>query len=490
MVAGRLIILFLLFQINLTAFSQKMNFREVDSTTFAMYNENDWKGLIHYGKQSLWQGIDYYYLRMRLGLAFMETQNYFLASKQFEKAVGYNSASNDAWELWYRSLELSGRHDLKDALEKKMPEPRRDKIAKAKNTFLEMVYMEGGVLANNNFDKNSSVNIMGKDKLYGEQLLYGNGIYGHAGIRLRVSGNLKLYLGYNFLDTEVKKKFQYTTFSAVPNSAVVESWGYSKWYDFPVESNERIFQYKVKQNEVYSNLTYTFRNGLQIVPAFHWSQLNFKVVQARYETETASDTAIFINEGQLTGWFSYNRPLYIFTEENVNTNDYLFSLSLNQPFSVFEAGISAAWSKYDQMEFYQFDGRLYYYPFGNLDFYGLSELRYFKANWDDRLIYNQMLGLKIASWLWTEAGYTHGDLSFTSENYGLTIFSTTDEIKYRISGRLIFPVNKHITLNLRYQLLERKGLYSEARATDPRTYVIKEFDYQQQNIIGGIQWSF
>lgn len=490
MVVRRLIILILLIQLYVPAFSQEYSFKEVDSTTYSMYASKDWKGLTGYGRKSIRQGVDYYYLRMRLGLALMERGNYMQASEHFKKATDFNRSGNDVWELRYRSLDLSGKDDLKDAMVKRMPEPVKEKLSLSRKPVIDMAYIEGGALVNNNFEKNGSMDIMGFDKIYGEQLLYGTGLYGHAGVRIRISGNLKLYLGYNFLDTEVKKRFQYTTFSAVPDSTVPETWGYSMYYDFPVENNEKVFNYKVKQDEFYANMSYTMGNGLQIIPAFHWSNLSFKVIQSRYAAETASDTAFYIDQEQIVGWFSYNKPEYTFKEKNVSTNDFLYSLSLNQSFSVFEAGVSAIYSRLDQMEFYQFDGRLYYYPFGNLNFYGLSEVRYFNTEWDDRMIFNQMLGVKIVSWLWAEAAYTHGDLSFSSENYGLTIFSTTDEIRYRISGRLIFPLGEHLTLNFRYQLLERNGIYMEARSAGPGTYGKKEFTYQQQNIIGGLQWNF
>ena len=44
-------------------------FINVDTNTYNLYLEKDWDELIREGKRALRQDIDYYYLRMRIGIA-------------------------------------------------------------------------------------------------------------------------------------------------------------------------------------------------------------------------------------------------------------------------------------------------------------------------------------------------------------------------------------------------------------------------------------
>ena len=235
------------------SFSQEMNYKEADSITYANYINGEWEELIRTGKITLENGIDYYYLRMRLGIAEMERGKYIQALKHFRKALNFNDRSLDAWKYMIKAMVLSGRNDQLDALRKHMPENFNTTELRRNNRFLEKVYLESGTLTNGNFDKKSNMNIMGRERIYGEQLIYGSGIYSHAGARFILTKNLKLYTGYNFLETRMKKRFQYTTYSAVPDSIAYYPWGYSKYYDFIEETGEKVFDYDVRQNELYFN---------------------------------------------------------------------------------------------------------------------------------------------------------------------------------------------------------------------------------------------
>ena len=75
------------FAINATA----QSFMKIDSATYAQYLERDWPALIRNGRKALGQGVDYYYLRMRMGIAFYEQKNYRTASGHFRKALEFNN---------------------------------------------------------------------------------------------------------------------------------------------------------------------------------------------------------------------------------------------------------------------------------------------------------------------------------------------------------------------------------------------------------------
>ncbi|MBU2650348.1 MAG: hypothetical protein KKA81_05395 [Bacteroidetes bacterium] len=488
---GRLVMLVLVIFTGMQAgFSQERTFHASDSITYSLYLHQDWDRLVKKGKEALGAGTDYFYLRMRLGIAYYEKHNYIEAARQFRRALDFNSLDKDAWTYYYYSLKFSGQNDVITSVNRKIPSFLKQSLKIPENKFLEMVYAEGGLLTTNNISKNSDLNIMGKDQIYGEQLLYGNGRYAHAGVRFRLSDRVKMYVGYNFIEADMRKRFEYTLYEAKVDSVVYESWGYSKYYSFPVTDNQNIIDYKVRQNELYLNATFTLKNEIQIIPAFHYSMLNFPVTEARYEPQEASDTAYFVYDGQQTFWFTYERPAYSFTTRNVSTNDYLGALSVNKSFSRFNGGISAIYSSLNERKFFQIDGRLTWFPSGNLNFYSTTELRNFLTDKEYRLIFHQVLGGRILSWLWTEGSVTVGDLSYTSENNGLVIFTITDKIKYRLAMRLIFPLSEHLSFNLRYQFLAKEGVYAVFHDSPKGEFRFHSFDYFHNNFFGGIQWNF
>ena len=47
-----------------------------EKKTFGLYKEQNWSELIFWGKKAISEGNDYFYLRMRLGIAFYKRNNY------------------------------------------------------------------------------------------------------------------------------------------------------------------------------------------------------------------------------------------------------------------------------------------------------------------------------------------------------------------------------------------------------------------------------
>ncbi|HYW94356.1 MAG TPA: hypothetical protein VE870_02070, partial [Bacteroidales bacterium] len=93
---------------------QQDAFFRFDSLTYRQYLDHDWKNLIKTSKEAFAQGFDYYYLRMRAGIAQYERGNYMKAFPQFRKALAFNSIDVAAREYMYYTLSRSGRQQ--DAL--------------------------------------------------------------------------------------------------------------------------------------------------------------------------------------------------------------------------------------------------------------------------------------------------------------------------------------------------------------------------------------
>ncbi|KPK86980.1 MAG: hypothetical protein AMS27_03880 [Bacteroides sp. SM23_62_1] len=91
--------------------AQESNFITVDKETYQLYSDKEWTTLIEKGNQAIKSGFDYYYLRMRLGIAYYEKHNYIKASRHFKKALTFNENDPVALEYLYYACLLLGKYD-------------------------------------------------------------------------------------------------------------------------------------------------------------------------------------------------------------------------------------------------------------------------------------------------------------------------------------------------------------------------------------------
>ena len=103
----------LTFMVFLLALSEKISaqadFLTLDKRSYEYYLNCDYRNLKRTADTMISSGIDYYYLRMRLGiLAYLEKQ-YSVAATNFTKALKFNSADTVSREYIYNIYILSGR---------------------------------------------------------------------------------------------------------------------------------------------------------------------------------------------------------------------------------------------------------------------------------------------------------------------------------------------------------------------------------------------
>ncbi|MDD3435483.1 MAG: hypothetical protein PHY76_03300, partial [Patescibacteria group bacterium] len=137
--------------LNISA-QKKLNFVEVDSTSYQLFQQQKWRELIDYSAQSRKQGIDFFYLRARTGIAFFNLGKYRTASEWFLKA--YKSDQQFEWlqEYVYYSLVYSGRKAEAMKLANDFSPDMKSKIGFKRSKILRIA-LEGGYSFNPDFDQ-------------------------------------------------------------------------------------------------------------------------------------------------------------------------------------------------------------------------------------------------------------------------------------------------------------------------------------------------
>lgn len=440
--------------LNLTSVAQNPdeNFQSVDKNTYLLYTQQNWDSLIKVGNFAINSGIDYFYLRQRIGIAYYNKENYLKAEQHFEKALEFNASDATTQEYLYYCYIYSNQKKEARILSTKFSASLKNKIQPQKN-YLEKIYFETGPTFSNNIDKNQinrSVRANGLE--YREQDLNDNKYYVHAGLELNISKRLSVYLGYAFLTISKLKQIYITTDIPPGNNF------------FGQLNND---EYNMFQNEFYGNLKYVFGNGFKITPAYHLVYVKFNTIYNNLDLTSFAPN----NEYQVDTSFS----------------NHIVALTLNKKCSLFDFGITSSWSGLNNKTQYQLGGIFSWFPRGNLNLYTTSSLVSAWQGKNNRFVFDQLVGGKVSKKLWIEGYVTLGEMVNFNEKNAFLVQNSGDKIKFRTGLNFIVLLSKKVELSFRYIYLQEEGYRVDYTANG--NYNITILDYQNNTIIGGLKWT-
>ena len=131
-------------------FSQDLTYKKVDSTTFSLYQKQEWVQLSAFGESALKQDFDFYYLNLRMAIALFNMEDYFNSEKFFNKALKKDKYSAIANEYLYVIKSILNRPLSADVNYNRLPDSVRIRLDKKKSYFITYVYTEAGVKISSN----------------------------------------------------------------------------------------------------------------------------------------------------------------------------------------------------------------------------------------------------------------------------------------------------------------------------------------------------
>ena len=205
--------IFALLAVHFANAQDTLNSGVVNQRTFDLYEQKSWKELDKQGADFLKKGYDYYYLRMRVGIAYYERKDYCLAEKHFNRALHFNSHDELAMEYLYYCYVFTGRHENARWLSKKFSPELAAKLGIKSDVAVSDVLVEGGSKIS---DSSAYYDKVKKEK----SNYYNPSTYLHAGLthyvqnRVSVFHGVTLYAQDNF--TGSVKQTQYYIKGAMP----------------------------------------------------------------------------------------------------------------------------------------------------------------------------------------------------------------------------------------------------------------------------------
>jgi len=414
------------------------SYKEVDSETYSLYLQSNWKELIKLGKTSLKQDITFYYLQVRMGIAYYELKKYRKAIPYFEKSRKLNRKNELVNEYLYYSYLFSGRSNDARKLTKELSSELKTKIGIKINPIFSSISFD---LRAEEFEEYKAEPATG-----------------------------------DLLQQDVRTDYSYFSFGAehlIKNNRKI-SWSYSRInigatiFDIG-DLNEQVDNdRKIDQNQFYYSYQNQLKYGLSMTLAANLINIG----------STGSELIPVWGRGG-GGMIS--------TTTRYATNELIGYFALRKDFSNFKIGLNSSISNLDKNFQIQPGIDFIYYPFANTNIYLSTKANYLMENannqWRNEPIIKQAVGFRLFSFYF-EPSITYGSIINFIENDAFIVNNDNDII----SDRYEFLVYGSF-FKSRLNLFAKYQNYNKTN-----TYLLNSIEHQNiynnQTITGGIKWNF
>ncbi|WP_372642745.1 tetratricopeptide repeat protein [Ancylomarina sp.] len=503
---------------------QTLSVSLVNTETYALYQKQEWKQLILVGENSIKQGIDFYHLRLRVGIAHYELENYRKSAVFFQELARLNPEDISLKEYLYFSYLLSGRNKDAKRMQNDLSQPIREKYDIDKTKFISGIYTES---------KYEFIDDYAIDSDQIQQQTVRNQFHHYSlGLNHQLGKRLELFHAYSRVDLK--------------NSIVSEGFH---------------FKEEVKQTQYYLKNSVQIGWGTELVLAGHWVQTKVKGYPLFVETlaETAMLTSRIKGNGNGDGGNgdggngdggngdggngdggngdggngdggngdggngnggngnggngnggngdggngdggngdggngdggdgASGSALEIVPYANTQ-NSFIGYMGLHQELSNWKVSLGLLYFEMNDLTRWQQEVSVRFYPKGNLNFYLLGRFtnqmeEKLEAGWLNRRYWKGGAGFRLAKNTWGQLGYSFGDMFKQVENEGYSVYNGVNLVKNRIEISLYQYLFKgKLNLFLLYQnQKEINGYIINDR--------INRQDINVQSITGGITWNF
>jgi hypothetical protein len=303
---------------------EEADFGRINQETYRLYLEQKWDSLILAGKEALRLEVDYYYLRMRLGIAFYEKKNYRAAATHFQRAVEMNQGDQVAMEYLYFARLYAGQSRQASLVRDRFNGGLALRLPKEKGRFFGKAGME--YLYSQSDYGNSSAPLEGFFTLpAGAQPVTLHFSNYTLTLENALSPGVSLYHAYTYLS-----KYNHYYFSD----------GTGIYYDLEEQ--------RAYQHQYYFSPRFTTPSGLSILPMIH-------LLSVYYQTIVSSGQGYMGGTGSTLG---YVRDL-----------DFAAGITLVKNWGPVDVSLGTSYAGLNRARQVQGKLGLMYYPLGNLNLY-------------------------------------------------------------------------------------------------------------------------
>lgn len=437
-----LIYTLLIFSISITA-QKEISHTEIDKKTYSQYIQSNWKELIKTGKLSLKNEVDFYYLQVRMGIAYYELKKYRKAIPYLERSRKLSVDNELIAEYLYYSYLFSGRVFDARKLSGTFTEKLKTKLGIKVNPIISALSFD---LRREEIEDHTAESAI--DELLQQDVRTGYS-YFSFGVEHLIKNNRKIFWSYSRVNINGTR------------------------YDIG-DLNEQIDnELDVTQNQFY----YSYHNQLKY---------GLNLVLAANLVNIVSTGSILVPSGGWGGGWGGSGGM-VSADTRYATNEIVGYFALRKDISNFQIGLNSSISNLDKNIQIQPGIDFTYYPFANTNIYLTTNASYQFENinniWQDELVIKQAIGFRLLT-LYFEPSITYGNIINFTENNAFIINNDNDIIKDRYEFLIYgYFFKSKLNLFIKYQNYIKTNTYL-------LNGVSNEINYQNQTLTGGIKWTF
>jgi tetratricopeptide (TPR) repeat protein len=393
---GRILVFLFMICIIKSKAQDTLNSATVEQKSYQLYLDKQWPELISYGKKAMNKGFDYFYLRLRVGIAYFERKNYSAAEGHFKKALQFNSGDELALEYLYYCYIYNGRYDEARLLSREFSAFLAEKTGTGKQSSIGFIMLEGGT------KKSDSASYTPKDP-NSKRNYFDPPTYFQLGLQHYIKNRVSLFYAATYF-------------------------------------SQQTFISKVVQTQYYLKAAVPFKNGWVLSPSVHY-------VHIKNSSERMSAPAT-----PTPGMPPPPRPQLI---KSVSENDYYVgSLGVQKTLKKFTFGLGTTVSDMNKITQYIHDGFVSYSVLGNSKLIVgctgyLHTVDSYKTTYVSAtpFIYTQpvkRVSLKLS--------YLYNTKNNIIEDNGYLVNNSPDLTNSRYSALLNVTISKHLAAYGLYQL--------------------------------------
>ena len=439
-----IVILFFIFNISMT--QPAADVAGIDRLTYDLYLNGEWKELIRTGEDALKQGIDYYYLRMRIGIAYYEKKDYSGAIRHFKKALEFNSYDDIAKEYLYFAYTFRGQdmeaHNValgfSGELKNKLSYKRKGIRSFALHATGSLL-KDPGIIDGYSFEAESGIT--------GFQSITHNFKFFGASLEHDAGRLLKLTHSTGYLSKSYLLYYQDETRT-----------------DLIRDNRLSQFQYYLSGRILLGNSTF-------LLPAIHYLNIIMP-----YETIVAG---------------RFGRTYRV--KEYTFNHDVATSIGLEKYFGKFRPGIAAGYSYINRQRLVQAGFSSGWFPLGNLNLYSISDITGYSFltgnDFEARWTFSQEIGFRAFPGLWIELAGSWGERENLAGVHAWIIYNDYMLTKEHYSITLIAPFNNSgVELSLSYGFNSQESRFVSGSPATGNP--INSIEINNHKLSGGIKWKF
>ncbi|KGL64006.1 tetratricopeptide repeat protein [Polaribacter sp. Hel1_85] len=405
-----------------------LEIKEIDSITYALFLKEDWKPILKIGKQANAEGIDFYYLKVRMGIAYFKENKMFSAIQFLEEAYNLDTSNVVVQDYLYWAYRYSGLIMESRLFYRKMATSLQE-ITRLKEPLISSINFN--VLATNNLD-------------YDDMLVSD--------------------ADSETIDVRFIRKSQQMFSIGMSHSLFKRINFYHQFTFIPTNSVQQVNVSGVLENETYKGTESRYYADVTIALGNKWYfDAYANVISGKYDNLNPIDET---------------------SASEIKYNNLVFGGSITKASYFMRNSINVSVSDLNGLDQFQVGYSMSLYPLGSTMLVPFGSIQYKSQDDDSNMIYTAGVAVTIDKLLLTGFGSV-GNMNNYTANNGLIIYNQPATGLNEFGGTIKY-FSKNSILKVGYSFMNMEDNYYD----EYLEVTSKKFEFNQQNIIAGITWIF